>query len=255
MNYGIFLSAQGAQTQSRRLEVIANNMANADTTAFKRDLAIFQAHHTHDVEYGIPDDLPGNLNSHSGGTSITSVETDFSEGPLQQTGGTYDVALSGDGFLHVTNGQKNYLTRNGALTTNHRGELMTSDGYKVLNTIGEPVVFSPNLKGVEIGANGAITELLADGSRGLNTQIAIVQPDSNNELYKVGNSLYRTDGDVHPAEGNVQLKQGFLEGSGTNSVAEMMEMIEATRAFETNLNMIKHQDESLGRLLQSVGRQ
>ncbi len=255
MNYGIFLSAQGAQAQSRRLDVIANNMANAGTTSFKRDLAIFQTHHTYDVENGTMDGMTDNLNLQSGGISITSVETDFSEGPLEQTGGTYDVALSGDGFLQVSDGNQKYLTRNGALTVNSNRELVNADGYKVLNNIGEPIIMSPSVRGVEIGADGMIIEILPDGSRAQNTELALVQPESNHDLYKVGNSLYRTEGEVRPATGNVQVKQGFLEGSGTNSVAEMMEMIEATRSYETNLNMMKQQDESLGRLLQSIARQ
>ncbi len=255
MNYGIFLSSQGAEAQSKRLDVIANNIANVGTTSFKRDLAIFQSHHTYDVENGIPDELPGNLNAHSGGLTLTSVEIDFSEGPLEQTNGTYDIALSGKGFFQVSNGEEKFLSRNGAFTVNSQRQLINADGYNVLNTIGEPVVFSPNIRGIEIGSDGSIKEILADGTRGNNRPLAIVEPESYHELYKVGDSLYQTVGVVNPATSGVQVKQGYLEGSGTNSVSEMMDMIEATRAYETNINMIKHQDESLGRLLQSMVRQ
>ena len=87
MLYGLYLSAQGAQNQTLRLQTIANNVANADTTGFKRDLAVFQDYLPYDVEHGYPNTPPGDLNNSTGGTSIASTHTDFTEGPLYQTGG------------------------------------------------------------------------------------------------------------------------------------------------------------------------
>jgi hypothetical protein len=95
MNYGLYLSAQGAEAQSQRLDVISNNLANAQTGAFKRDLAIFQAHRPYDVENNIAENLPGGLNESTGGISLAGVITDFSDAQTQVTGGVNTVPLVG----------------------------------------------------------------------------------------------------------------------------------------------------------------
>jgi len=85
-------------------------------------------------------------------------------------------------------------------------------------------------------------------------QLAVVMPTSLEELVKIGGSLYTTEGKVAPLKEAVNIQQGFLEASGTNSIEEMMELVSSSRMFESNINMIKLQDESLGRLLQSMPR-
>ena len=254
MNYGMFLSAQGAQAQSLRLDTVANNVANASTTAFKRDLAIFQAQNTYDDSLGLPDEHASHLNQHSGGVTIQAVQTDFSTGPLSDTGGTFDLALTGPGFFQVSQNGQNFLSRDGAFAMNDQNELVTTEGMHVLSESGERITLGNNLKNVSIAGDGTITEQRADGSSSQNARIAVVQPESVHDLVKVGNNLYRTESTTTPAGPDVQIKQGMLEGSGVNSVSEMTQMIEASRAYETNINMMKYQDEALGRLLQAATR-
>lgn len=255
MLYGLYLSAQGAEAQLNRLDVIANNLANASTSAFKRDLAVFQSLRPFDVEHGMADDLPGDLNKHSGGVSLAGVVTDFSDGPILPTGGTFDVALSGPGFLHVSNGRQEFLTRNGKLMLNEGGDLVTQEmGYNVLDPDGVSIRIDANAKNIEIAADGAIYQIDELGGRIKLTNLALVRPRSLDELQKVGSSFYRATGNVVPAGPEVQVRQGHIEASGTRPILEMTELIQASRAFETNLNMIKYHDEALGRLLQSVTR-
>jgi flagellar basal body rod protein FlgG len=255
MIYGLYLSAQGADAQSKRLETISNNLANVGTTAFKRDLAIFQANHSYDVEHGSYHNVPNGLEQSTGGIELADIATDFSGGSLSETGGTYDVALAGPGFLRVSHGGENLLTRNGRLTVNEIGELVTADtGAHVMSAGGGRITISPDASDVDIAADGSVVQVDSTGTRAALGQLDIVLPDSLDELQKVGGSLYRAGGDVRPAGAQTQVRQGHLEASGTQSVTEMMQMIQASRAYETNINMMKFQDEALSRLLGSAVR-
>ncbi len=255
MIYGLYLSAQGAQNQTLRLQTIANNVANADTTGFKRDLAVFQDYLPYDVEHGYPNSPPGDLNKSTGGTSIATTHTDFTEGPLYQTDVPFDVAITGPGFLQVRRGPETFLTRNGGLTVNDLGELVTQDqGLPVLSTRGSSVIVPKGIKTVNIGTDGKITAANAEGENIALGQLNVVKPASLASLEKVGGSLYRSSGQLQPAGPGVQLRQGYLEASGVNPISETVQMIETSRAFETNINMIRFQDETLSHLLQSMAK-
>jgi flagellar basal-body rod protein FlgF len=254
MLYGLYHSAQGAQAQALRLDVVANNLANASTTGFKRDLAIFQSHRPYDVENGVGSEPPGNQNALSGGISPAQIVTEFRDGPPRHTGGSLDVALVGQGFFQVSDGRRTFLTRNGEFALNTNGELIApGSGTRVLSNAGQPIVVPPEAQQVVIGRDGAITAALQDGSMTSLGKLALVRPASLQQLQKVGNSLYTANGDVSPAGSDLSVRQGYLEASGVNPVTEMINMIQASRAAEANVNMIKFQDDTLDRLLQSAG--
>jgi flagellar basal-body rod protein FlgF len=252
MLYGLYQSAQGIQAQSARVDVIANNLANATTTAFKRDLAIFQSHRPYDLENGGASEPPGNQNALTGGVSTARVATDFSTGPMVRTGGAYDVALTGRGFFQVSDGQQKYLTRNGQFTVSPNGDLVTQGtGMRVQSIAGTPISIPLDATRVEIADDASVNTVGQDGARTQIGKLALVQPASENQLQKFGNSLYKTGGTVSPANADLQVRQGYLEGSGVRPVSEMVEMIQASRAVEANVNMIKFQDDALDRLLQA----
>lgn len=251
MLYGLYLSAQGAQSRATQLEVTSNNLANAGTTSFKRDLALFQSHRTFDQEYGgaaaVP---PGNLNGLTGGVTVAATRTDHSQGTLQQTGGALELAISGPGFFRVTNGAEELLTRDGRFAQNAAGELVTADGgHRVLSVDGTPIRLNPDAVGYDIAADGTLSERLPSGESVPVTKLAVVVPEPYTVLEKLGQNLYRPAGGVAPVGVETRVLQGFLENSGVNPVTETMQMIEASRAFETNVNMMKFQDDSLARLL------
>ena len=250
MLYGLYLSAQGAQARSTQLDVVANNLANAGTNSFKRDLALFQTHRSYDSEYGNSANVPYGLSDSVGGMTVAETHTDYSQGSLQKTGGTLDLAIAGPGFFRINNGSEEMLSRDGRFTQNASGDLLTADGgYQVLSSEGAPIRISDEAVSIEIADDGTIGERFADGSVNVSARIALVQPSEQTALQKVGENLYRPTGDVAAVEGGTRMVQGFLESSGVNPVIETMRMIEASRGFETNLNMIKFQDESLARLL------
>ncbi len=256
MIYGMYLSAQGADSNSVRLDVVSNNMANANTTSFKRDVAVFQMNRNFDAEQGQQNDLPGDLQNHTGGISLEAIRTDFEMGSLVSTGSDFDLAIKGDGFLQVGNSKELFLTRNGSLSIDPDHRLVTADqGLPVLTREETDIILPPEAVHVEISNDGVVTPFDQNGqSLGSVGQIAIMMPDSLDELVKLGGSLYSTEGRVFSINEEANLQQGYLESSGTNSIQEMMELVTTSRLFESNVNMIKLQDESLGRLLQSMPR-
>lgn len=251
MIYGLYLSAQGAEVQSARQEAIANNLANASTTAFKRDLLRFQSHRPFDVLHGNGGKLPDHLASMPGGVSVKDVHTDFTPGAVNATKGPLDVAISGKGFFKVSDGKQTFLTRDGQFSLNARGELVTTQhGLQVLGTGNAPISgFDPSAP-VRIDIDGTIKQ-----GDDVVSQLQVVEPENLTDLQKAGRNLYTTRGrqrPVNPDDSPVQ--QGFLEASTVNPVSEMTQIIETSRAFEANINMIKHQDEALGRLLSGLPR-
>ncbi|MDA0282157.1 MAG: flagellar hook basal-body protein [Planctomycetota bacterium] len=253
MIHGIYLSSHGANVQSIRQDVIANNLANASTTGFKRDVATFQMFKPEELRRDIPVHMDGERQREPGALAVDQISTDFRNGALQRTDRQYDIGLSGDGFLRVSDGQKQYLTRNGQLHRNIDGELATENqGLRVLNTAGTPIQIPATAAGISIASDGRVAAIMADNQQIPLGQIDLVSAPSD-QLRKTGDSLYETQAKTPPAFDAVQVRQGFVEASGVSPIQEMTAMIETSRAFEANINMIRIQDESLGRLLQSVG--
>jgi flagellar basal-body rod protein FlgF len=253
MLYGLYLSAQGAQAQTTRLDVLSNNLANAGTVGFKRDLAIFQSERTYDAENGGSSSAPGNQSALTGGVGPAKVLTDYSSGPLTHTGSSLDVALSGQGFLQVSDGNQQFLTRKGQFSLSASGELMLQNsGLRVLSNAGNAINVPADTSQIEIANDGMLSAVSAEGTRTQVAKIGLVKPNSNQQLEKAGASLFRSNGAVSPAGNDLKVQQGFLEQSGVTPVSEMVDMLQASRLVEANVSMIKYQDDALDRLLQAA---
>ncbi len=250
---GLYLSALGAKSQEIRLGVVSNNLANASTTGFKRDLTVFENHLPFDLVQGNPRDTPERLVNSFGGNTVAEIVTDFSQNPLEATGGSLDVALAGPGFIKVATKAGKFLTRDGALTLDQDGTLVTTDGARVLSDEGAPITVNPSAGPVTIGPDGLVSQEYEQELEEVG-KIALVEPRHYDQLQKVGNNLYKNHGGERPAGPDLSLKQGFLEGSGVQAVHEMVQLIETSREFEANMNMIRFQDEALGNLLSTVPR-
>ncbi|MGA2799054.1 MAG: flagellar basal-body rod protein FlgF [Thermoguttaceae bacterium] len=247
MPYGFYISAEGANAQSSRLDVIANNLANVDTVGFKRELACFQARYAEGIDKGTAIPGSGNMEDVGGGVSFRQTKTDFSAGAVKQTKNPANVAIMGEGFFTVKKGEETFLTRAGNFEINSRGELVTPQGYSVLDESGVPVVINPEVKHWDISDTGAMRQ------PGNIQNLAIVKPAANENLVKYGDNLYRSTTrpePVQPAERRVA--SGCLEMSAVSPTLEMTAMIEASRYFEANVNMMKTQDQILSSLISRV---
>lgn len=248
MPYGMYISAEGASAQARRLEVIANNLANVDTIGFKQDVPTFRARYAEAIQQGTA--IPGDesINDVGGGVKIIDIYTDFSEGRFQPTGGPLDFAIAGDGFFHVLGDDgETYYTRAGDFMLDANGRLVTQTGQRpVLDQQNTEIVLSPELPW-SISPDGFISQA------GTLRALGISQPESLIDLTKVGNNLFRSRGAVNAVPlAERQVRQGYLELSDANPIRQMMAMIETTRGFEANTRMIQSQDNALGTLISRV---
>jgi flagellar basal body rod protein FlgG len=244
----MYISAEGAAAQAQRLEVIANNLANVDTVGFKQDVPTFQARFAEAIQkdYATPGDQ--SINDIGGGVKLMNVATDYSTGDFKRTGNDLDFAIAGKGFFHIKgdDGQQ-YLTRAGDFAMDTRGRLVTQNGHRpVLDQQGGEIVLTPNVPWT-ISPDGFINQA------GSLHPLGMSAPQSLDELTKIGNNLFKANGPVKPLElSERNVRQGFLEMSGSSPVRQMMAMIETTRAFEANSRMIQNQDSMLGSLISRV---
>ena len=254
MLHGIYLSAQGASVQSQRHDIIANNLANASTTAFKRDVPVFSVFKPRDFRPHFPMKMDGARQNEVGSLALIATKSVHETGSAQQSNGELDVAVQGEGFLRVTDGKNDFLTRNGRMLRSNDGRLTMEDtGYEYLDSSGTPIQIPGNTNQINIGTDGSIRAIDFAGNEISVGKLDLVTTD-HDALTKNGDSLYSVDpgAELLPAYRSATVRQGYLEASGVEPVHELTAMIESSRAFEANVNMTRLQDESLGRLLQAV---
>ena len=248
MPYGMYLSAAGAHVQSQRLQVLSNNMANVGTPGFKREFAVFQARNSEAIEKGESPAGSRGVNDLGGGVAFKETVTDFSSGPLQETGNPTDMALDGKGFFLVEKDGESFLTRAGNFRFDATGRLMTDQGHSVLSLDRQPISIDPNQPWTLLN-QGVVTQ---GGGR---IPLAIVEPESLGDLMKVGETLFTASGELRDVAGSERhVAGGYLEQSAVEQVTEMVELIETSRAYEANVRMIQNQDSLLSALVNRVLR-
>lgn len=264
---GIFTSLSGAMAQNQRLETIANNIANSNSTAFKKDQQVFNEYMTANQRPPdviqvprVPASIESFYDNQGGDKAYVDAKgsfTDQSQGALKNTGQSLDVALEGNGYLEVLTPNGVKLTRNGALKLDPQGRLVTRDGHPVLREgLGQDgearIMQIPQARSLTISYSGEIYS--GDEPVG---KLSLVNVPNQDALKKQGASLYTIDeqraGELQLADG-VKVHQGFLELSNVNIVEEMTNMISATRAFESNQQAIKAFDQMNGKLVNDVPR-
>ncbi len=253
MQRSLFTGATGMESQQLHLDVIANNLANVNTTAFKRSRVDFQ-----DLLYQTLR-APGAISSEglevpSGiqlghGVAVAAVTKLFLQGSFVETGNVLDVAIEGDGFFQITlpDGEVAY-TRDGSFKLNRDGTLVTSDGLPLEPeiTIPEDAVF------ISIGLDGTVSVTLDDATTDELGQIELARFINPAGLISRGRNLFHesdASGDpilsVPGEDGAGTLRQGFLESSNVSVVDEIVQLIVTQRAFEVNSSVIRTSDEML----------
>jgi flagellar basal-body rod protein FlgF len=231
-------------TLRRELDIAANNIANAETTAFKVEQLLTATQEGRGAtNVGVRG--PANFVLDNG------VGRDFSAGALRETGNTLDVAIEGDGaFFSVQGANGVRYTRSGAFTADPTGQLTTPHGEPVLDDGGAPIVMDPAKGPVSISADGVISQ---QGER--IARLGVVRFDSLGVLQKEGDGLYRNTSNVEPsAAPDARVRQGMLEGSNVNSLVEITNLMEITRAYERVTRMIEQTNDLSRRSVERLGR-
>jgi flagellar basal-body rod protein FlgF len=237
---------------SHELDIIANNIANIDTTGYKADNASFS-------EFLMPRASDGQF---SGGDKRVSFVQDraswidLSPGSIQRTGDPLNVAIDGPGYLVVQTARGQRYTRNGSLSVNGTGQLVTSDGDAVMGGSG-PITFQQGDHNVSISPSGIVTvregTSTADSPRG---QIPFVSFDRPHLLQKDGGSTFMAPNGVNsgPPSPNTHLVQGAIEKSNVNGVAEMARMIQITRSYADIAAILQQQGDQRRSALQQLSQ-
>jgi flagellar basal-body rod protein FlgF len=209
---GSSVALSGQIARDRQMDVLANNIANLSTTAFKGEEVMFAT-----------------LLSTASGTAVKYVQDvgtvrDWSQGPLTTTGNALDVALQGQGFIEVQTAQGIRYTRDGRLKLDSTGQLVTLEGNAVLGDGQSPIAVPAGTTDITIGEDGTLSSPL--GTVG---KLAVVNFDNLQAVAADADGLYTTDQAPAPAT-NVRIEQGMIEGSNVQPITEMTRLMQASRA-------------------------
>ncbi|WP_299607891.1 flagellar hook-basal body complex protein [uncultured Tateyamaria sp.] len=219
----------------REMQIVANNIANSATSGYRQEGLVFS-------EY---------VQGIQGGASLSMGhgnvrQTSFVQGTLTQTGGTYDFAIEGEGFFLIQTPDGERLTRAGSFSPNGQGDLVTPDGYAVLDAGGAPVFIPPGVRSLSVSPDGTIS---ADGA--FVGQIGIVQPNDSASLIREGGVMFRADDGFEPSD-TARMLQGFVEASNVDSIGQLARMIEIQRAYEMGQNFLDSEDERVRRAMDAM---
>ncbi len=255
----LWTAKTGLESQQVKLDVISNNLANVSTNGFKQSRAVFedllyQNMRQPGAQNNIQDRLPSGMQV---GTGVRPVATErlHTQGGLENTGNSRDLAINGNGFFQVLmpDGSTAY-TRDGSFQLNENGQMVTANGYPL-----EPAIIIPdNALSVSIGEDGVVTVTEPGSSQdnqvGQITLSTFVNPTG---LESMGGNLYAETTSSGPRNesmpgmnGAGRLFQGYVETSNVNVVEEMVSMIQTQRAYEINSKAVQTSDEMLARLTQ-----
>ncbi len=240
-------------TQLERLNVVSNNIANANTTGFRRDIVVTQSFSEEltrrlDTEETSPNPNSRNVGKITYGVAVNNIHTDFSLGAIRPTGGALELALNGNGFFTVgdAQGQTTRLTRDGSFMLSGDRHLVTAEGNYVMGENGL-IQLPEGLVTINDKGQVYVGETYID-------RLKLVDVENTESLRKYGDNLYNTTEQTNLTTFNGTVQQGALESSNINTVREMVELISISRNYEANQKLIQYFDTSLGTAVTDIGR-
>ena len=261
MHEGIYIAASAGIKQGKKLEVIANNLANVNNTGYKRDRLVFKEFmppYAPDAGLEAGKNIllpPDRANSNVSYVGISDYYTDQTPGALKQTGGTLDVALAGPGYFSVSTPEGVRYTRNGNFRLDTKNQLVNQKGALVLNPQDNPIVIDAPGADIAIDAEGNIS-----AGTGLTNiaigKIKLVNFENPKTLEKAGDGLFvqiNLEAEEQPAT-DTTMSQGYLENSNVSTVEEMTDMLATLRLFETYQKMIQSIDSMDDQSVNDIGR-
>jgi flagellar basal-body rod protein FlgF len=220
------------------LQAVANNVANAETTGFRAEGVIFSEHVA-----ALGRDAPS--------LSMAAArvrETSLSPGALARTGGPLDLAITGEGFFLVATPDGDRLTRAGSFVQDAAGDVVTAEGFRLLDAGGAPVFVPPGTAQIGISPDGTIS---ADGVPV--GQVGLYLPADPGAMTRQNGVLFNPQGNVIPAEG-ATISQGFLEDSNVDSIGQITRLIALQRAYELGQGLLEREDSRIRNTIQTLSR-
>ena len=255
MNGSIYMSATGALAHEKRLQLLANNLANLNTVGFKKDRSRFRAFDMASITTDVKRPVHWKQSQAPQYWMQYSTYTDFSPGKIKKTGNPFDLALSGTGFFCVQTPDGIQYTRRGDFTVNEDEVLVTQDGWPVLGQGGEIEIKiakpADDNREFSVSEDGYVT---VDGSQV--DRLRIIDFSQSHALEKAGHDYYRAlkPNTLQDLDEGLKVSQGFLEMSNVDTVRMMTEMIEVLRGYESYQKMMRSIDDMNARLINDVGR-
>jgi len=243
MDTTLYVALSHQTAMRRSLDLIANNIANMNTTAFRREQVMF-----HDYVVGL-DRLENDALEDVAFVQDYGVARDFRQGRMIPTGNSLDVAIAGRGFLEVEDpetGEVNY-TRNGSLSISNDGRLVLNTGQLVRTTGGGTIDIPENPGEVSIAADGTVST-----NEGVAGKLAIMNFDNEQLLEKIGDTLFSSEEAAFPAE-NVEVVSGMIEGSNVQPLVEMTNMMKVMRSYQSVNNLTEKYQDMRSESLRSLG--
>ena len=242
MDNAMYVALSRQMTLRRELDIVANNIANVDTTGFKVEGTMVR---TDPATGAKMVDGPASLKF----VIDDGVTRDFGQGVLRQTGGAFDLGIEGQGFFKIQTAAGERYTRDGRFSLSPEGKLTTQGGDAVQGQSGE-IVINPELGPVSIAADGTVSQGVTKVGK-----IDVVTFDDLSSLSKTGDNQFRNTSNLQPQVSTAaRVHQGMLEGSNVNSILQVTRLIEISRAYESMARTIEKSAELSRRSIERLGR-
>jgi len=243
MDTTLYVGLSRQMVLRREMDIVANNIANSDTTGFKVE-SLMQRTDPKSPGFGLGGPSPVKF------VTADGVARDFGQGALRRTDAPLDVAIEGQGFFKVTAQDGERFTRDGRLRTDEIGRLVTQGGAPVLDDGGGEITLDPEKGQVSIAADGTVSQ--GDERVG---KVGVFTFESLSVLEKTGDNLFQNTSNLQaqPAA-EARVRQGMLEGSNVQSILEITRMIEVSRAYEQTTRMMDSDSDLARRTVERMGR-
>lgn len=238
MDNAIYATLTRQSGLMREMQTVANNLANISTAGFRREGVIFSEHVAA---------LDGNEPSLSMADAY-GRNVNLAQGPISNTGGTFDFAIEGEGFFMIQTPQGNQLTRAGSFTPGPEGELVNMDGYPLLDNGGAAITVPSTARTIALAKDGTLS---ADGTP--IAQVGVYTPNDPNGLIHSGGTRFSVEAGAEVMENPVIL-QGYVEESNVDPVSEISRMIEVQRAYELGQTFLDREDERIRSVISTLSR-
>lgn len=243
MDNAVYVGVSRQMVLRREMDIIANNIANLDTTGFKVESLM------HKTDPGEPARTLGGPRPVKF-VAADSVARDFGQGGMNKTGASLDMAIEGEGFFQIQSPTGPRFTRDGRFTTDPTGRLVTQNGLPVLDESGGEILIDPEKGQVEIGADGTMSQ--GDERVG---KVGMYAFANQGALEKAGDNTFRNSSNLQPEPAaTAKLRQGYLETSNVKAILEITRMVEVSRAYESTAKMIDAEADLSRRAVERLGR-